>query len=34
MTPVDALHWLEEHMIEYYPLGDFKVAPTVAQIRI
>jgi len=34
MTPVDSLHWLEEHMIPYYPLGDYKVAPTVAQIRI
>ncbi len=34
MTPVDSLHWLEEHMIPYYPLGDYKIAPAVAQIRI
>ncbi|WP_363324760.1 thiamine pyrophosphate-dependent enzyme [Anaerolinea thermophila] len=34
MTPVDSLHWLEEHMVPYYPLGDYKVAPMVAQIRI
>lgn len=24
LTPVEALKWLEENMIPYYPLGDFK----------
>jgi len=23
MTPVEAMHWVEEHMIPYYPLGEF-----------
>jgi 2-oxoglutarate ferredoxin oxidoreductase subunit beta len=32
-TPVDALKWLEEHMLPYYPLGDFKVAPAVAELK-
>jgi 2-oxoglutarate ferredoxin oxidoreductase subunit beta len=26
MTPQDALKWIEESMVTYYPLGDFKVA--------
>jgi 2-oxoglutarate/2-oxoacid ferredoxin oxidoreductase subunit beta len=25
MTPLEALHWIEERMVAYYPLGDFKV---------
>ena len=33
MSPVDATHWLEEHMIPYYPLCDLKVHPTIAQAR-
>ncbi len=24
MTPVDANNWLDEHMLDYYPLGDIK----------
>ena len=34
MTPVDATHWLEENMIPYYPLGDYKVHPAVAEINV
>ena len=34
MTPVSALKWLEEKMITYYPLGDYKVHPAVAEIKI
>jgi 2-oxoglutarate ferredoxin oxidoreductase subunit beta len=33
MTPVSALHWLEEKMIPYYPLGDYKVHPAIAEIK-
>jgi len=25
MSPLDALRWLEDNMIPYYPLGEFKV---------
>lgn len=24
MTPVEALKWVEQHMIPVYPLGEFK----------
>jgi 2-oxoglutarate ferredoxin oxidoreductase subunit beta len=26
MTPCEALEWVEEEMVSYYPLGDYKVA--------
>ncbi|NPV78048.1 MAG: 2-oxoglutarate oxidoreductase [Anaerolineae bacterium] len=34
MTPVDAIHWLETKMLPYYPVGDYKVGPAVAEIKI
>jgi 2-oxoglutarate ferredoxin oxidoreductase subunit beta len=34
MTPLDSIKWLEEKMVPYYPLQDFKVHPAVAEIRI
>lgn len=34
MTPEASLKWLEEKMIPYYPLGDYKVHPAVAEIKI
>ena len=34
MTPVSALQWLQEKMITYYPLGDYKVHPAIAEIKI
>jgi 2-oxoglutarate ferredoxin oxidoreductase subunit beta len=33
MTPVQSLRWLEEHMIPYYPIGDYKVHPIVAELK-
>jgi len=33
MTPTDAGTWLEENMIPYYPLGDYKVHPLVSEIK-
>jgi len=33
LPPVDALHWLEEHMIPAYPLEDFKVNPALANLK-
>ncbi len=34
MTPVDSLHWLESNMLPYYPVGDYKINPIVAEIKI
>lgn len=34
MTPLEALRWIETHMIPVYPLGDYKVSPSVAEIRV
>jgi 2-oxoglutarate/2-oxoacid ferredoxin oxidoreductase subunit beta len=34
LTPQQSTEWLVEHMLPFYPLGDFKVAPAVAQIHI
>jgi 2-oxoglutarate ferredoxin oxidoreductase subunit beta len=32
-TPSEALQWLEEKMVSYYPLGDYKVHPAVAEMK-
>ncbi len=34
MTVPQATQWLEEKMIAFYPLGDFKVTQAVSEIRI
>ncbi len=34
INPVDSLRWVEDHMIPVYPLGDYKVAEAVAQIKV
>jgi len=34
LTPVESLQWLEEHMVPYYPLGDYKVAASVTAAKI
>ena len=34
MTPVDSLKFVEQHMIPSFPLGDYKVAAGVAQVKI
>ncbi len=30
MTPADARVWLAEHMLPYYPVGDFKVSNAIS----
>ena len=30
MTPTNARIWLAEHMVPYYPIGDFKVSSSIA----
>lgn len=34
LTPVEALHWVEERMIPFFPLGDYKIAPALQEVRI
>ena len=34
MTPGGAMQWLEEKMVPYYPIGDYKVHPAVAEIKL
>lgn len=34
MTPNQALNWIEEAMVPYYPLGDYKVNPQLKEIRV
>ena len=29
----EALDWLQEHMLPYYPLGDYRVRPEVEQLK-
>jgi 2-oxoglutarate ferredoxin oxidoreductase subunit beta len=33
VTPLEALHWLEEHMIPVYPVEDFKVSPGLEGVK-
>ena len=34
VTPLDALTWLEEHMIPVYPIQDFKVASALQGLKV
>jgi 2-oxoglutarate/2-oxoacid ferredoxin oxidoreductase subunit beta len=34
LTPLEALRWIEDHMVPVYPIQDFKVMPAVAEIRV
>ncbi len=34
LTPSKALEFVEERMIPVYPLGDYKLAPAVAEIKV
>ena len=34
LTPVDALHFVRDHMVPYFPLDDYKVIDEVAKIRV
>ena len=33
LSPVEARDWIEERMLPYYPLGDYKVSPAVAELK-
>jgi 2-oxoglutarate ferredoxin oxidoreductase subunit beta len=34
LTPLEALHWLEEHMVPFYPIQDFKVTPALEGLKV
>jgi 2-oxoglutarate ferredoxin oxidoreductase subunit beta len=34
LNPVQALQWIEERMIPFFPLEDFKVSPSLSQVRV
>ena len=34
MTPVESLKFVEQHMVPYYPLGDYKVTEAIKQIKV
>jgi len=34
LHPVEALRWVEEHMVPVYPLEDFKVTSALAGVRV
>jgi 2-oxoglutarate ferredoxin oxidoreductase subunit beta len=34
LTPIQALKWMEEAMIPYYPIGDYKVNPALKELKI
>jgi 2-oxoglutarate/2-oxoacid ferredoxin oxidoreductase subunit beta len=34
MSPIDANKWLEEKMLPYYPVGDYKVHPALAEVKL
>jgi 2-oxoglutarate ferredoxin oxidoreductase subunit beta len=33
INPIDSLTWIEDHMVPYYPLGDYKVLPEVEKLK-
>jgi len=34
INPVDSLKWVEAHMLPTFPLGDYKIAAEVAEIKV
>ena len=34
ITPIEALTWLEDHMIPAYPLGDYKISEHLAAVKL
>ncbi len=34
LTPVESLKFVEQQMVAYYPLGDYKVAEAVKQVKV
>jgi 2-oxoglutarate ferredoxin oxidoreductase subunit beta len=34
VTPIEAMKWVEDNMLPFYPLGDFKVSPELVNLKI
>ena len=34
LNPIESLRWVEEHMLPAYPLEDFKISPSLKQVRV
>ncbi|MFC2042808.1 thiamine pyrophosphate-dependent enzyme [Chloroflexota bacterium] len=34
ISPQESLHWVNEHMVPVFPLGDYKISPTVGELRV
>jgi 2-oxoglutarate ferredoxin oxidoreductase subunit beta len=34
ITPLESLKWVEEHMLPVFPLGDYKISSSVAEIKV
>jgi 2-oxoglutarate ferredoxin oxidoreductase subunit beta len=34
VSVLDAIKWLEEHMIPVYPIGDYKVSPALENLKV
>lgn len=34
INPIESLRWIEERMIPVFPLDDFKVPPSISQLRV
>jgi len=34
LTPIESLSWVEDRMIPVYPLGDYKINPALAELKL
>ncbi len=34
MSPIEAMHWVRDHMVPAYPLGDYKVDAALKKLRV
>jgi len=34
LNPLESLRWIEDHMLPVYPLDDFKISPSLKQVRV
>jgi 2-oxoglutarate ferredoxin oxidoreductase subunit beta len=34
LNPLESMRWIEDHMLPVYPLDDFKISPSLKQVRV